>query len=112
MSVDPELLKIVFQNLFINAAQAMHGDGAIHVSLRVDGSDVHVTVADTGPGIPDDVRQNLFKPFFTTKARGTGLGLSTARRLIDAHGGTIAVDCPATGGTTVTLRLPVEGVAT
>jgi len=109
MTADPELLKIVFQNLFINAAQAMHGEGAIHVSLRVDDAEVHITVTDTGPGIPDDARQNLFKPFFTTKARGTGLGLSTARRLIDAHGGTIAVDCPATGGTVIQLQLPVAG---
>jgi two-component system sensor kinase FixL len=112
IAADPELLKIVFQNLFINAAQAMQGNGAILVTLRVNGADVDVRVADTGPGIPADVRQNLFKPFFTTKARGTGLGLSTAKRLIDAHGGTIAVECPATGGTTVTLRLPIEGLKT
>jgi two-component system sensor kinase FixL len=109
ITADPELLTIVFQNLFINAAQAMQGTGAIQVSLRVDGANVHIQIADTGPGIPVDVRQNLFKPFFTTKARGTGLGLSTAKRLIDAHGGTIAVECPSTGGTTVTLRLPIAG---
>ena len=109
VAADPELLKIVFQNLFINAAQAMHGDGAIQVSLRAGAADVEIAVADTGPGIPADVRKNLFKPFFTTKARGTGLGLSTARRLIDAHGGTIAVECPAAGGTVAMLRLPITG---
>ena len=53
-----------------------------------------------------DVRKRLFTPFFTTKARGTGLGLLTARRLVEAHGGTIAIDCPAGGGTVVTLELP------
>jgi len=108
LSADPELLKIVFQNLFINAAQAMQGSGAIHVSLRADDSNLQIEVADTGPGIPPDVCQKLFKPFFTTKARGTGLGLSTARRLLEAHGGTIAVHCPAEGGTVVTLSLPIE----
>jgi two-component system sensor kinase FixL len=109
VSADPELLKIVFQNLFINAAHAMHGSGGIQVSIRRQGEALQIAIADGGPGIPADVRQQLFKPFFTTKARGTGLGLSTARRLVDAHGGTIAVDCPAAGGTVVTLRLPVEG---
>jgi len=109
VSADPELLKIVFQNLFINAAHAMHGSGDIRVSLRRLGQDLQIAVGDNGPGIAADVRQNLFKPFFTTKARGTGLGLSTAKRLLDAHGGTIAVDCPAAGGTVVTLRLPIEG---
>jgi len=52
------------------------------------------------------VRQKLFTPFFTTKARGTGLGLSTAKRLVEAHGGTILIECPPGGGTTVTLELP------
>lgn len=106
VNADPELLKIVFQNLLINAAQAMHGNGRTEVSVERAGADLQIAVADTGPGIPPEVRQQLFKPFFTTKARGTGLGLSTAKRLLDAHGGTIAVDCPATGGTVVTLRLP------
>ena len=52
------------------------------------------------------VAAKAFEPFFTTKARGTGLGLSTARRLVEAHGGTISVECPPAGGTTVTLQLP------
>src|SRR5206468_118308 len=70
--VDPELLKIVFQNLFINAAQAMQGQGLVHIEITsIDGS-CRASITDSGPGIPPDVRSKLFRPFFTTKARGTG----------------------------------------
>lgn len=103
---DVELLKIVFQNLLINAAQAMQGRGTIRVLIESTDRWHTITIADTGPGIPPAVRQKLFQPFQTTKARGTGLGLSTAKRLVEAHGGTIAVDCPPGGGTVVNVRLP------
>jgi two-component system sensor kinase FixL len=103
---DAELLKIVFQNLFINAAQAMQGEGLVRVVLGVDNGVQRVRVADAGPGMPADVRANVFRPFFTTKARGTGLGLATAKRLVEAHAGTIAVECPPSGGTVVTVTLP------
>jgi signal transduction histidine kinase len=65
-----------------------------------------VRFSDSGPGIPADVRARIFTPFFTTKSRGSGLGLPTAKRLVEAHHGTIDVDCPPAGGTTVTVRLP------
>jgi signal transduction histidine kinase len=67
-----------------------------------------VRFADSGPGIPDDVREKIFTPFFTTKARGTGLGLPTAKRLVEAHHGTIDIACPPGGGTHVTVRLPLH----
>jgi signal transduction histidine kinase len=67
-----------------------------------------IEFADSGPGIPPDVREQIFTPFFTTRARGSGLGLPTSRRLIEAHRGTISVECPAAGGTTVTVRLPAH----
>ena len=71
-----------------------------------------MTVTDSGPGIPPEVREKLFTPFFTTKARGTGLGLSTAKRFVEAQGGTLAIDCPPRGGTTVSIELPrFEGTA-
>ncbi|MBM3770070.1 MAG: hypothetical protein FJW27_02055 [Acidimicrobiia bacterium] len=105
---DAELLKIVFQNLFINAAQATQEHGEIRVMI-VPGTTTHeVRVVDNGPGIPADVREKLFRPFFTTKARGTGLGLSTARRLLEAHGGSIAVEPGEHGGTAVTVTLPAS----
>ena len=104
---DADLLKIIVQNLFINAAQAMQGQGAVRVSLEPLNGKCRVTSSDTGPGIPHEVRERMFRPFFTTKARGTGLGLSTAKRLVEAHAGSIGVDCPPGGGTTVEVRLPM-----
>jgi two-component system sensor kinase FixL len=110
--VDPELLKIVFQNLLINSAQAMQGRGRIQIALRSENGRCEIRVADTGPGIPEDIRDRIFTPFFTTKARGTGLGLPTARRLIEAHHGTLVVGFPAGGGTMVAVQLPLaEAVA-
>jgi signal transduction histidine kinase len=105
---DPNLLQIVFHNLLVNGAQAMKGRGAISVNIREDDGMCHIEFADSGPGIPPDVREQIFTPFFTTKTRGSGLGLPTSRRLIEAHRGTISVDCPAAGGTTVTVRLPAQ----
>ena len=108
LPADAELLKIVFQNLLMNAAQATQGRGAVTVRVEpVDGV-CRVTVRDSGPGIPADVRDKIFTPFFTTKARGTGLGLPMAKRIVEAHGGSIAVHCPPGGGTTVEVRLPLS----
>jgi len=109
---DAELLKIVFQNLIVNGAQAMHGQGAIAIALDASDGVCRITLRDTGPGIPADVRERIFTPFFTTKARGTGLGLPTAKRIIEAHGGSIAIANPPEGGTTVELTLPLAAAAT
>jgi signal transduction histidine kinase len=65
-----------------------------------------IAFADDGLGIPSDIREKIFTPFFTTKARGSGLGLPTAKRLIEAHCGNITIQCPTTGGTIVTVELP------
>lgn len=108
VSGDAELLKIVFQNLIINAAFAMQGVGVLEASVTAADGTVRITIADSGPGIPPEIREKLFQPFFTTKARGTGLGLATAKRLIEAHFGTIRLDCPARGGTVVTMQLPAH----
>jgi signal transduction histidine kinase len=72
---DAELLKIVFVNLLLNAAHAMQGRGTIHVSLTSIADICQIVFADEGPGIPTDVLEKIFTPFFTTKARGSGLGL-------------------------------------
>jgi len=107
---DPELLKIVFQNLLVNSAQAMAaagGPGRIRVSIAAIHDSCDVAFSDDGPGIPAEIREKIFTPFFTTKARGTGLGLPTAKRLVEANRGTIRIDCPSGGGTTVTVQLPL-----
>ena len=108
---DGSLLQIVFHNLLVNGAQAMHGRGDIRVSIDHAQARCRIVIADTGPGIPADIRDKVFSPFFTTKARGSGLGLPTCRRLVEAHHGTIGVDCPPTGGTTVTISLPAAAAA-
>ena len=108
---DPELLKIVFQNLIVNSAQAMRGSGRIRIRVHTADQSCQIIFVDAGPGIPPNIREKIFSPFFTTKARGTGLGLPTAKRLLEAHQGTIHIECPPAGGTTVTIRLPLARVA-
>jgi PAS domain S-box-containing protein len=103
---DAELLRIVFQNLLINAAQALEGSGTIIVTFSRDEQLQHIRIRDAGPGMTAEIRRNLFRPFFTTKARGTGLGLPTAKRLVELHGGSIGIESAPGTGTTVTVSLP------
>ncbi|MBI4600376.1 MAG: PAS domain S-box protein [Planctomycetes bacterium] len=104
---DAELLKPVFLNLLLNAAQALGGRGKVAVSVAQNGCLCRILIQDKGPGIPAAVRERIFEPFFSTKHRGTGLGLPIAKRIVEAHGGRIAVDCPPGGGTTVMIELPL-----
>jgi len=104
---DADLLRHVFVNLMLNAAQAMGGHGRLVVTAITAGRFSRIAFADSGPGIPASVREHLFQPFFTTKHRGTGLGLAIARRIVEGHEGHIEVDCPASGGTVMTVCLPV-----
>jgi len=108
---DPELLKIVFLNLLVNGAHATGDRGEIRVSIESNDAFCRVAFVDDGPGIPLEIREKIFTPFFTTKSRGTGLGLPTAKRLVEAHRGTISVECPVGGGTTVTVLLPLAETA-
>jgi two-component system sensor histidine kinase HydH len=108
IEADPDLLKIVFQNLLVNGAHAMKGRGTIRVAIGAADGSCHVDITDAGPGIPPEIREKIFTPFFTTKARGSGLGLPTAKRLIEAHRGAISFQCPPAGGTTVSITLPTH----
>jgi signal transduction histidine kinase len=105
---DPGLLRIVFLNLMVNSAHAMRGQGHIKVLVEALDGVCRIAFADSGPGIPPEIREKIFTPFFTTKSRGTGLGLPTAKRLVEAHRGTIDIRCPPGGGTTVTVQLPAN----
>ena len=107
VTADPEMLKMVVQNLLINSVHAMRGRGRIQVAVDARAPWLRIAVADDGPGIPPEIREKIFMPFFTTKARGTGLGLPTAKRFIEAHDGKITIDTPPAGGTTVVLQLPL-----
>jgi len=115
LEVDRQRLEQVFTNLIINATQAMPNGGHLFVQtgpgLPKNGPDVKelvVTVADTGPGIPLNRQQRIFEPFFTTKARGTGLGLPVARRIIEGHQGSISIESDENRGARFIIRLPVN----
>ena len=109
---DAEMIRATVLNLLINAAQAMNGRGRIEVTLEQAGDTAAVVVRDYGPGIPAELREQVLEPFFTTKSRGGGLGLPIARRTAELHGGTLTIDCPADGGTVVTLALPLRPAVT
>lgn len=104
---DPNQINQVLLNLLLNAIQAMEKPGAIHVSLRQDHDSALITVADEGKGISPENLDNIFRPFFTTKGHGTGLGLSLARRIVEAHGGSIRVRSQVGKGTQFEVRLPI-----
>jgi PAS domain S-box-containing protein len=109
IQADAEQLKTVFLNLLLNAAQASDSGADVNVTIESGEDECLVRIADYGAGIPAEVRERIFEPFFTTKHRGTGLGLPTARRVVERHGGTVEFDCPASGGTVVTITLPNDG---
>ena len=104
---DAEMLKDLFLNLLLNAAQAMGGSGRIRVVAGSRNGRCRIAVSDRGPGIPQEHLARIFEPFFTTKNRGTGLGLAITKQVVDAHHGEIEVDSAPGRGTTVTVSLPV-----
>lgn len=96
----------VFSNLFLNAAQAMAGQGTIRVSTMREAEYDCIFVSDNGPGVIVEQSEQFFEPLFTTKAKGTGLGLTLCRQIIERHGGTITFSESAQQGATVCVRLP------
>ncbi len=105
--VDMDQIQQAFLNVLINGAQAMDGRGRITISATEEDDRCVIAIRDEGPGIPVETRDHLFEPFFTTKHRGTGLGLATARRILDSHGGTLTLDCPEGGGTIARICVPM-----
>jgi len=111
ISVDPDQLRQVLWNLVSNAIQAMGGSGTLTVATRPafpeEGAGVVFQVSDTGGGISHDVVHNIFNPFFTTKAKGTGLGLPIVHAIVEKHGGTIHLDNREGVGVTFSVFLPL-----
>src|SRR3989442_2200053 len=99
-------LRRALSNLLRNAAEAMEGRGAIDVRVTGDGRGMAITIADHGPGIPQELRQRVFEPYFTTKRDGTGLGLALVRQTLEVHGGTITAGGTPGGGATVVVGFP------
>ena len=103
-----ERLKEVLWNLFNNAVQSMHAGGNLAISLDSYGSMAKIVVRDSGEGIDAKDLNRVFEPFFTTKTYGTGLGLATVYRIVEAHGGNIRVDSENGKGTVFTVMLPLK----
>lgn len=106
--IDRTMIRRVFTNLITNAIQAMPNGGELRVSLSRTGKDLLVSFRDTGAGIPEEYMDSLFKPLFTTKAKGQGFGLAVCKRMVEAHGGSIAVESKLGEGSTFTVKLPIE----
>jgi PAS domain S-box-containing protein len=108
---DPEAIRRALANLIDNAAEAMQGSLlrvlGIHTALSEDGGSVEVAVSDTGHGLTDEIRERLFLPFYSTKNRGSGLGLSIAAKIVQEHGGSLRAEANAPKGARFLLRLPL-----
>ncbi len=112
---NPEQISQVFLDLIVNSAHAIASEhrssiGKITVRTWLGSEMVYCSIADDGPGIPEEIRKNIFNPFFSTKepGKGIGLGLSICYDIIvNKHSGTLCADCPAEGGTVITLGLPL-----
>ncbi len=100
-------LKQALLNLLTNALEASRSPGQIRVVLGVEGERVHVAVIDQGTGIPEADLERLFSPFFSTKEKGTGLGLTFAQKIVELHGGTLTAHNNPEGGATFLVELPV-----
>lgn len=105
---DSDQIHQVLLNLLLNAEQAIEGPGLVRVAVFEQNGTAVVTVSDTGRGIPTEHLPNIFRPFFTTKGNGTGLGLSLARRIVEAHHGQIEVKSSSGKGTTFSVVLPIR----
>jgi signal transduction histidine kinase len=102
-----DMFKQALLNLLLNAQQAMPNGGSVTLQAAAEPGGVSLSLIDTGQGMPPEVVAKAFRPFFSTRAGGTGLGLATTRKIVEAHGGTIEVQSEVGRGTKFTIRLPV-----
>jgi signal transduction histidine kinase len=108
ITVDPEMVQQVLLNLLLNALDATPSGGEVAVSLRRENDCLRLDVRDTGCGITEENRTKMFNPFFTTKEKGTGLGLTNAHHMVEAHGGEISGQSAPGKGSIFTVRLPIK----
>lgn len=107
VKADPEVLRSVFNNLFLNAVQAMPGGGDLKIAISKEPDFAVIEVVDSGEGIPEENLPKIFEPYFSTKETGTGLGLAIVKRTVDEHSGTISVESTAGLSTKFTVKLPL-----
>lgn len=106
--VDADMLKQVILNLFINAQQAMSDGGELMIRTNRQKEDAVIQISDTGSGISPDKLPNIFDTYYSSRPQGSGLGLPTAKKIVEAHNGTITVDSVPGKGTLFTIKLPVQ----
>ena len=105
--IDAGMLKQAVLNLLINAQQAIGGEGEVMVRTAGDGQYAQIQISDTGKGISAERLSNLFEPYQSSRPDGTGLGLATVKKIIDAHNGAITVVSEPGKGTAFTIKLPL-----
>ena len=110
LRADEGLLRQALLNVVKNSIEAMPGGGRLRVTVSHQGGDCEIAVSDTGPGIPAEVRDRIFDPYFSTKERGSGIGLTLTLRAMQLHGGSVEVESAAGQGSTFRLRLPAVQV--
>jgi signal transduction histidine kinase len=108
VQLDVDMFKQALFNLIRNAQHAMPDGGELILTTRREGSWAVLDVVDTGCGIPSELRERIFEPFFSTRPAGTGLGLPTVRKIVEAHGGSIGLESEIGKGSKFTIRLPVS----
>lgn len=108
IKADADMLYQAFLNILINAMQAMSDGGCINVIVDSLDNMIKVSITDTGPGISEDIKEKIWDPFFTTKDKGTGLGLGIVKNIVKTHSGHIAIENHPKGGTSVAIDLPVN----
>ncbi len=106
---DPDLMKLVIMNLLSNAVEAVEAEGKVAVNVRPQGEYVLLAISDTGSGMAEETRKNIFNPFFTTKDKGVGLGLFIVHNIVQAHGGYIEVESVVGSGSSFLIFIPKGG---
>ncbi len=108
ITADSDMLYQAFLNILINAMQAMPEGGKIHVAIQSADNTVKIFFEDEGEGIPQDLMEKIWDPFFTTKAKGTGLGLGIVKNIIESHSGSVQISARPGAGARVKVELPVK----
>jgi signal transduction histidine kinase len=106
--IDPDMLKQVILNLFINAQQAMSSGGELMIRTDKQEKDALIQISDTGPGITAEKLPHIFDAYYTSRPQGSGLGLPTAKKIIEAHKGSISVNSEPGKGTSFQIRLALQ----
>ena len=108
LRLDADKMRRVFVNLISNAVDAMSKGGTLRIASRRSDGNLDITFIDTGTGMTRETLENLWRPLFTTKAKGMGVGLAISKRLVEEHGGSISVESKPGKGSTFTVTLPIN----